>query len=426
IIQRCLAKEPGQRYQRASEIRAALEALQSGTAIVAAPTPKAVLRRWWFWAVAVPLLLIGLGVVIAAIRGVPFNIGISRIERPAAPLGLGGRPCKPSDNPEANEYLQKGALLLTGQFEVPRARQMFEKALELDPHFADARIAYGLTFVIMLHAGYSNDPGVLYKAEEELRRALQDEPNCGLAPAILAGVYLLQGRKELVPGEIDRALKLDPNSRSAMIWSLLYHRLNGDYAEAQAIGEKLLEADPTFFPARTFLGELYREQGKLPDAIRAQEKVVEQDLTNILAIRHLARACIDQGDLRRARAALERARPQDRPNYSLRVTWALLLAREGKGAQALKEMDGETQKYAEVHGFTTADAAAFYAVLGDKEKALEWLDRAVRNGDERLEWFQRDPLLASVRNEPRFKQILESIAYRRQQRGRRATSAAGR
>jgi hypothetical protein len=40
----------------------------------------------------------------------------------------------------------------------------------------------------------------------------------------------------------------------------------------------------------------------------------------------------------------------------------------------------------------------------------------MRFGDERAEWFQRDPLLENIRDEPRFKQILESIAFRRQQR----------
>ena len=45
-----------------------------------------------------------------------------------------------------------------------------------------------------------------------------------------------------------------------------------------------------------------------------------------------------------------------------------------------------------------------------------------RNGDERVEYFQRDPLLANIRHEPRFKQILDSIAYRRQQRGQPATN----
>jgi len=48
VIERCLAKEPGQRYQQGSEVRAALEAVQSGAAIPAWPTWKYALsrRRW--------------------------------------------------------------------------------------------------------------------------------------------------------------------------------------------------------------------------------------------------------------------------------------------------------------------------------------------------------------------------------------------
>ena len=41
--------------------------------------------------------------------------------------------------------------------------------------------------------------------------------------------------------------------------------------------------------------------------------------------------------------------------------------------------------------------------------ALEWLERAVRNGDERIEWFRREPLFANLRSHARFQQILESV-----------------
>jgi len=53
VIERCLAKEPGQRYQQGSEVRAALEAVQSGAAIPAWPTWKyALSRRRWLVLVA--------------------------------------------------------------------------------------------------------------------------------------------------------------------------------------------------------------------------------------------------------------------------------------------------------------------------------------------------------------------------------------
>ena len=98
------------------------------------------------------------------------------------------------------------------------------------------------------------------------------------------------------------------------------------------------------------------------------------------------------------------------------MTWALLLALEGKKDEALKKMDAESLKYAALALWSTLTPAEFYAVQGEPQPALDWLEKAVRNGDERDGWFRRDPLLVSLRDLPRFKQILESIAYRRRQR----------
>jgi hypothetical protein len=54
--------------------------------------------------------------------------------------------------------------------------------------------------------------------------------------------------------------------------------------------------------------------------------------------------------------------------------------------------------------------------VGEPQKSLDWLERAVRNGDERDAWFRRDLLLAKIRDLPRFQQILDSIDFRRKSR----------
>src|SRR5262249_30411294 len=62
VIQRSLAKEPGQRYQRAGEVQAALEAVQSGAAIVPAVRPRR--ARPWLLAAAALTLVLAIGWIV--------------------------------------------------------------------------------------------------------------------------------------------------------------------------------------------------------------------------------------------------------------------------------------------------------------------------------------------------------------------------
>jgi len=232
----------------------------------------------------------------------------------------------------------------------------------------------------------------------------------------LAASYFYQGRKELAFEEAKTALEIDPDDVDAANWLANYHKMNGDFAEAKRLLYGLLERDPLFFPVRMNLGDLLRVEGDLAGAVREQMKILEQDSRNIYATQKLAQALIDKNDLAGARRALEDLPPGDQQGYDVRITWALLLALEGKTEEAMKEMDDECQKYGALAIWSTSVVAEFYAIVGQPEKALDWLERAVRNGDERDAWFRRDPLLAKIRDLPRFRQILESIASRRKSR----------
>ncbi len=296
--------------------------------------------------------------------------------------------------------------------DVPRARQMLERALELDPRFAEARAWHGYTSLLMVTSGASNDSGWIYKAEEEIRAALAENPECGRAHSALAAVYYHQGRKEQSAQEARRAMDLDPTARDGPLWMGNYHELNGEYAQGEAIMRKLLDRDPLLFPARMRLAEYLRQQGKVAEAIREQEKILEQDPQNTYALGYLAQTQLTAGQAAKARETLERVGVEDLKNYRVRLMRALVYAGEGKTEEARRELDAEVLK-AFQYGSVVLTVAECYALLGDKAQALEWLERAVRAGDDRAAWFERDPLLAAVRNEPRFRQIVESIRNRK-------------
>ena len=86
---------------------------------------------------------------------------------------------------------------------------------------------------------------------------------------------------------------------------------------------------------------------------------------------------------------------------------------EGKHEDARKAMDEETRKFADAIFWGTTPMAEFYAMLGENSEALDWLRKAVRNGDERISYFRRNPRFASLRNDPRFQSIISNVEARR-------------
>jgi Tfp pilus assembly protein PilF len=255
ILEHCLAREAGERYQRAGEVRAALEAIGSASQAMPAAAPP-VSRRRWLW-----------GIGGAAALGAAAVVGVVRWRQPRRYAAI------PSKLAEANEYFQRAMLVLNAQQDLPLVRQLLEKALELDPKFAHARAWYGFTHSMLIDTGQSNDTTWLYKAEAELRRALADDPNSARAHAGLAAVYLYQGRKELVPQEVEKIVELDPQEREGYMMMALYHQWNGEYEQSQTLLKRVLEADPVFIPARWNVADNLRQMGNLEAAIREIKRV---------------------------------------------------------------------------------------------------------------------------------------------------------
>jgi len=418
VVQRCLAKEPSQRYQKAAEVRAALEAIGS-TSQVAVQPASASSGRWIWPAIAVSAILVAVLLITRPWKNAPPSPDAGAT-RPAGrgPIvsPLGAFMIKtPSANPEANELLQRAMMHTRYQLDPIRARQMLERALQLDPGFSEARINYALTYLVAVEMGISNDSGDIFRAEEELRRTLKDDPDLPRAHALMGAVHFFQGRVDLAEEEESRAVRLAPGDLGGRMWLLINWRFRGRGDDAIGIAHEVIQSEPLFWPPRHHLGELLREQSKTADSVREQQKVLEQDSQNVGALRGLMRTYADVGDLPMARKTLDRLRPEDRENYRVRIAKAQLYALEGKTALALKEMDEQVLKYADLQPFSTLDAAEVYALLGEKEKAIEWMDRSMRKGDDRVEWMRRDPLLTAIREHPRFKQILNSMEYRRQQ-----------
>jgi tetratricopeptide (TPR) repeat protein len=394
IVERCLEKQPEKRYQNASDVRAALE----GQAADAKPRGR---LRLWGWVLAA---ILAVGVLVWQLR--PGTGG--RLTSTGAPA---------SASQDANDAFELAMQFLRVQNDILTAQQALEHAIALDNNFAEARRYHAFNYVIELLNGYSNDASLVYKAEDELQKASQLEPHLISLPCAFTAVYLMEGRKEQVRTEqLDRVLRQHPAHADTRLWRAIVHQMGGENAAVKEDLRIILEREPLNGAARMFLGDTLRTEGDLQSGIREQQRVLQQAPGNISAIRNLALAYMDARELEKARALLQEKRPLFAGNYIWRAMWALLLAREGKREEALRAMDEETLKFLGEAFIITLGAAEFYSSLGETSKAIEWLEKAVRNGDERAEWFRKDPALENIRQDPRFQRIIDSIEVRRKQR----------
>jgi len=420
VVQRCLSREPGQRYQRAGEVRAALEASSSpDVAIPAVPDAGAGPGKGntkLLFAVTIALAILAIAGMSWQRWGPPVRSG----DTPAGPSSVVGHGAftstnaTPSKTAEANEYFEKGMHFMTTQVDIPKARQMYERAIQLDPKFAEARGWLGFTMFLEVEMGYSIDPAWLYRAEEQIRQTLTDDPQNGHAHTTLAALYFYRGNKEQVKAELDKALAINPQDFDAQMWiAANYYAWMGDNQSALQILRPLVERQPLTTVARANLAEVLCYEGDFAAAIRENEKIREQD-PQVIWLPGLARAYMYAGNWVAAREAIQAVGQRSRETYPVRAVRALLLAHDGKPAAADKELSEDTLKFFALAPFFTLQATEYFAVRGQPEKALEWLDRSVRMGDERAEWFQRNPHLKNIRNHPRFAQIVESVKFRRQ------------
>jgi TolB-like protein/Flp pilus assembly protein TadD/class 3 adenylate cyclase len=249
---------------------------------------------------------------------------------------------------------------------LPQAQAAATKALELDETLAEPHAT--LAFI---HTWYDWDWSA---AEKEAKRAIELNPNWSFGHIAYAQMLSVTGRFQEAIAEGARAVELDP-------LSLIINALNGYHLhlarrddEAIARLKKTVELDSSFWIAHQFLGIAYMEKKMYPEAIAEFNQAVKLSGGNSEPLALNGYVSVLSGDA-------------------------------AKGRTVLKELKSlERQRYV-----PPSNLALLSYVLGEKDEAFSWLEKAYQDRDIRLCRLKVDSKWDSMRSEPRFVEILKRL-----------------
>jgi serine/threonine protein kinase/Flp pilus assembly protein TadD len=248
---------------------------------------------------------------------------------------------------------------------VPKAKEAVKKALALDESLAEAHRARA---DIMFNYDWDWSG-----AEREYRRAIELNPNYAEAHHQYEWLLAMSGRSSEATAEIKRAQQLDPLSL--------------------IIG---VDLNVPFYVARQY--DLSIEQSR---------KVIEMEPNFYLAHLTLAIASVQKGDFNTGIVELKKARSlEDKPWVVAALGYAY--AASGRKQEALQVID-ELKKQAKQRHVTPYAIATIYAGLDNRDETFRWLQMAYEERAPGLTWLKVDPMLDSLRRDPRYADLLRRM-----------------
>ncbi|MEW9922213.1 adenylate/guanylate cyclase domain-containing protein [Marimonas sp. MJW-29] len=286
----------------------------------------------------------------------------------------------PTENADAYNLYLKGRQFfhMRARKYLEKARQLFLDALQHDPDYARAYVG-----LAECEARLNDWHGTTYAIEDIIgmgKRAIELEPNLAEAHAALGLAFQISGQNDAAVGSYRKALALDPLCYDAHHNFARYHRGQMDHEQSAYHFTRALEIKPDDYRSPLLLLSDLEELGRVDErdrylemGLKRVEEAVQRHADNPDPLELAASVVASYGRTDEARELLARARAVDPEGQS-------------------------------TNGY---NVACIYALLGEPETALDWLEKIYPGlGHVQREWLQNDPDFFSLRDDPRFQRLV--------------------
>lgn len=308
-------------------------------------------------------------------------------------------------NPDAHDaYLRGRYYWFNGND--GQSQQYFEKAIELQPDYAPAWAGLSSSYAVRAIGNKCLSSEVIRQTESTARKAIELDPNLPEAHHVMAAFYLFYAW-DPVRADIEsrRSIELDPSiAEQHHLHSYILFALNR-VEEALQEQARAAELDP--FERPWAMGRAYMQAGRLDDAIKELRMSADANPTNAGIHWFLAQAYFNKKMYQEWLVEIEN--DQRITNRESRAK-ALHNAYMKGGQRAVRQwelrelQDLEKKQYVSAYQF-----AQQYALLQERQSALRYLKKCLRNRDPWLVLVQSEPAFNFLHDDPRYQSVIRAV-----------------
>ena len=318
-----------------------------------------------------------------------------------------------SINPQSYELYLRGRHFWNRRTEegIRKSIECFEEALRYEPSFAAAYDGISDAHTMLACRGITPAVESFHKAKAAARQAVRIEPELGEGYASLAHVRLHDWDWVGLESDFRRAVEFDPGYAIAHYWYAEYLMAMGRTREALSRVQHSWALDPLNSVINASVGMIHYLAHDYDGALVALRRGLEIDPSHYVSHLRVGLVCLQKNLANEALDAMQQA-----VMHSGGSTEALAgLAQAHAVAGDRDTMERIVQELGEgSHRYVSPyNVARLYGAIDDKQRALEWLERAYQEHNPDLIELTREPSFASLRSHAKFRALISRIGWHR-------------
>ena len=270
----------------------------------------------------------------------------------------------------------------------------------------------GYTYFQYFNLGFRKEQDCLEKVEECAEKVFAINPNSYMGHFLRALSHWKKGNIQESIREYKKTLELNPNHIDSLMQISYFYTISGKTSSAKPWLVRLKEIAPLEWMTQWVAGEVEREEGNFERSLELLMVMFKQYPENPFCQVTYAHGLAYANRFEESYKILDQV-GADQTAFSLgQVAKFFKYAFQNKKTEAQQAVSDDLEKLAKGDEYMPLWMAEGYALIDEKEEAINWLEVGMKWGFINYPFLNEiDPFLENIREEPRFKKLMERIKH---------------